>query len=115
MRNILCKFFINEGAKVFSAGSGKKALEMALQLRIDLVISDVKMPVMDGPELLKIIKINRDIVPVFWFMAEQGELNKDNLLDIGADGVLVRPFKFLIALEQIVLSIEKRDKNYKCC
>ena len=42
------KKFINGGYSVFTAGNGEEALEVVLQQKIDLIVLDVQMPVMNG-------------------------------------------------------------------
>jgi len=53
VRNIVCLMLQREGYQVLSAADGKEALELARQYQgtIDLLLSDINMPYMDGPSL----------------------------------------------------------------
>ena len=65
---LLEKFLVPQGYTVFYAMSGKKALQLAEQLRPDLILLDVMMPGMDGFETCKRLKKNpglRDIPVIF--------------------------------------------------
>ena len=53
-----------EGYKVFTAADGYKGLEALKDRRIDVVVLDVKMPGLDGVEVLKRIKADHPLVEV---------------------------------------------------
>ncbi|MCK5096540.1 MAG: response regulator, partial [Desulfobacteraceae bacterium] len=72
---ILKEVLAEEGYLSYPASSGMEALDILSQERIDLVLTDVKMPGMDGVELLaKIKEINPDI-PVI-VMTAHGSVEK---------------------------------------
>ncbi len=56
MRDLLRKILTDEGYRVNTAGDGTTALTMVKQAPVDVVLSDVKMPGLDGLELLKAVK-----------------------------------------------------------
>ena len=65
MREVLRKFLTAEGYTVEMAGDGKNALEKFCQKSFDLVLSDIKMPLMEGTELLdEILKIKKDQIVI---------------------------------------------------
>ncbi|MEO5969161.1 MAG: ATP-binding protein [Bdellovibrionia bacterium] len=80
--------------EIISASDGKAALEAIQTHRPDLVISDVMMPVMDGIELLRILRADATIrsIPVILLSARAGEESKTSGLESGADDYLVKPF-----------------------
>lgn len=62
IRNILSEILQNEGLKVLEAEDGPKALELFKKNPVDLVFCDIKMPGMDGVEVLKeMMRINGDV------------------------------------------------------
>ena len=87
MRDLLEKILVREGYAVKAAGNGVEALEMLQHEKFDLIISDMKMPNMDGFELLK-TSINVIIMTAY------GDTYtvKDALL-LGADEYITKPFK----------------------
>lgn len=108
LKEALCDFFVEEGAKVFSANNGEEALQITLVEKIDLILSDIKMPVMDGIELLKSLNACDHDIPLVWLMTGQADLKEDGALALGAEGLLNKPFKLQLALEKITQSLEKR-------
>ncbi len=56
---IQAAWFRREGSRVFVAGNGAEALEILLANHVDVVVSDVRMPVMDGITLLKNVKASQ--------------------------------------------------------
>lgn len=80
--------------KVTTANNGAEALQVLLRQRIDLVISDVKMPEMDGFTLLRKIKGNTNIshVPVILLTSQVEFHNRMKGWDVGADGFIDKPF-----------------------
>lgn len=108
LRTTLCNFFADECAHVFCASNGEEALQIALVEKIDLILSDIKMPVMDGIELLKSIHTGEhDTVPLVLLMSGQSDLDLAGALALGAQGLLKKPFKFQTLLEQVEDSLEK--------
>jgi PAS domain S-box-containing protein len=93
MRNYL-QTLLQKTYHVVVAKNGKEALEKMYSQKVDLVLSDIMMPVMDGIELLKEIKNNQQTarVPVILLSARAGEEAKIEGYDIGADDYLVKPF-----------------------
>jgi CheY-like chemotaxis protein len=112
LRNTLCDFFTDEGAKVFSASNGEDALQISLVEKIDLILSDVKMPVMDGLELLKSLTDSDQKIPLIWLMTGQADLHEEGALALGAEGLLNKPFSLLNVLEKITSSLEKRTLTH---
>ena len=93
MRNLLEKILAREGYQVHSLGDGHAALEYLKGNNVDIVVSDMKMPKMDGFELLKNIKQYHPGVGVI-IMTGYGDTYtvKDALL-LGADEYITKPFK----------------------
>ncbi len=81
----------SEGWTVRVAGDGQNAVLAASQLRPDLVIMDVMLPVMDGLEATQRI-ISERPVPVLMLTARDDESDKVNGLAAGADDYMTKPF-----------------------
>lgn len=108
LKGVLFDFFTDEGANVFSASNGEEAIQITLVEKIDLILSDIKMPVMDGIELLKSLNASDRNIPLVWLMTGQSDLKEDGALALGAEGLLNKPFKLQFVLEKIKQSLEKR-------
>jgi signal transduction histidine kinase/ligand-binding sensor domain-containing protein/DNA-binding response OmpR family regulator len=79
---------------VYEAENGQKALDIANKNSIDLIISDVMMPVMDGIELCARIKTNilTSHIPVILLTAKTSEESQKSGYTTGADAYITKPF-----------------------
>ena len=80
--------------RIVEAQNGQEALEKARERTIDLVISDIMMPVMDGIALCRELKSDETTshIPVILLTARATSEGKLEGLDIGADDYIVKPF-----------------------
>lgn len=92
IRVLLMEVFGSEGYTTFQASNGRLALEIVKRDIPDLVLLDMKIPGMDGLEILKHIKtINRDIKVIM--MTAYGELDMiKEATDLGALMHFTKPF-----------------------
>ena len=81
---------------VLTAKNGKQAMNIIMKEKLDLVVSDVMMPVMDGIELTQRIKGDKSFwqLPVILLTAKNREEDKTKAYSIGADAYITKPFKF---------------------
>lgn len=84
-----------EGYEVYTANTGKEALEIAKKIRPDLVILDVMMPEMDGIETCRELRQNNDLKNVLVaFLTARGEdYSQIAGFDAGADDYINKPIK----------------------
>lgn len=88
---ILESYFAREGFRVICAGDGPLGLAHHQRLRPDLVVLDIKLPGLDGYEVLAAIR-RRGETPVIMVTALAEDLDKLQALRIGADDYVVKPF-----------------------
>jgi two-component system copper resistance phosphate regulon response regulator CusR len=81
------------GFEVSVAANGATGLQMALDNDFDLVILDVMLPVMDGIQVCKFIRQQKQNIPIIMLTALDSTENIVSGLDSGADDYLVKPFK----------------------
>lgn len=88
------KSFFKPSYNVLEAENGKEALELANSNNLDLIISDVMMPVMDGIELCKNIKSNVSTshIPVILLTAKTTQESIKSGYKTGADTYITKPF-----------------------
>jgi two-component system, OmpR family, response regulator len=82
------------GLDVHTADSGERAIDLAYELRPDLVLMDVMMPGLDGPSTFKRMRESALLteVPVIFMTAKVLPTEIAHLLQLGAIGVIVKPF-----------------------
>ena len=89
--------------RVSEAGNGQEALDILQEQEVDLVLTDVMMPVMDGIKLCKHIKQNlrTSHIPVI-ILSAKGELNEQlEGLQVGADDYIPKPFSLIMVMTKI--------------
>ncbi|MDR2806033.1 MAG: response regulator [Dysgonamonadaceae bacterium] len=98
--------------KIHQINNGKDALEFILQEKPDLVISDVRMPKMDGITLCRKIKSNVQIdhIPVLLLTAKSSDEDRMEGLDTGADAYMVKPYNPEILKKTIAGLIGNRER-----
>ena len=80
-------------ATIHEAGNGREAMIKAVEVRPDLVITDLNMPEMTGTELLAEMSASPDLcgIPVLVVSADRTAARPDELLRAGAAGYLTKP------------------------
>jgi PAS domain S-box-containing protein len=95
--------------KIMEANNGKKALELAQSHpEIQLVLMDIKMPVMDGNEAMKEIKKLRPSLPIIALSAFAMESDKTIALALGFDAYLTKPLDRKL-LFQLIEKFSKKE------
>jgi len=93
LRQILGRIVSREGFAVDEAVDGKDALAKIQEGAYDFVISDIRMPNLDGIELLNRIKKDHKEVTVILITAYAGQYTAQDALKAGADYYITKPFK----------------------
>ena len=114
MRKYLSKEISSE-YNVIMAANGADALEILRKEKIDLVISDIMMPIMDGCELCNIIKTDSDLshVPIILLTAAVGVETRIETLESGADGYIEKPFPIELLMSNINNLFRNKEISYK--
>lgn len=87
---------LSKNYHVFTAKNGKQAMNIIMKEELDLVVSDVMMPIMDGIELTRQLKSDKSFwqLPVILLTAKNKEEDKTEAYAVGADAYITKPFKF---------------------
>jgi two-component system chemotaxis response regulator CheY len=97
-------------AEVFEAANGAEALRAVEANRVDLILCDINMPVMDGLEFVKRLSAvaNAKGVPVVMITTEGGEAQVLQALSAGARGYLRKPFTADQVKEQVLPALAEK-------
>jgi CheY-like chemotaxis protein len=90
---IMADWFQRLAGRVFCAADGAQALHVLAAQKIDLVITDVRMPVLDGISLLKKIKTNGGHAPGFILITGFADIQLRDAFDLGAEALLEKPIE----------------------
>jgi two-component system, chemotaxis family, chemotaxis protein CheY len=97
MRQVIKKALSLSGFKVgecLEAGNGREALEVLANSWVDLILSDIHMPVMDGFGLLQALREEESWhdLPVVMITTEANEQRLQEAMSLGAKGYIRKPF-----------------------
>ena len=108
---MLMKQLLKSNYHVYIARNGKEALKVVAEKELDLIVSDVMMPEMDGLELTRTLKQdpNYNHLPIILLTAKTQEEDEQEALMFGADEYLRKPFR----LGDLKLRIDNIIENRK--
>ncbi len=104
MRRIVRQFLENNGVtKIAEAGNGQVALELVQFQPLDMIVSDLNMPVMDGMEFLKNVKKDPEFqtIPFIMLTVEAVQKTMNQALKVGADAYIVKPITESLFIQEL--------------
>lgn len=113
----IMKRLLSHKYRVLTAKNGQQAFNVIQKEDLDIVISDVMMPVMDGIELTQAIKNNKDYaqLPVILLTAKTQEADRNIGYETGADEYIAKPFKIqdlLLRIDNIIANRERIRQKF---
>ncbi len=109
-RRIVQALLGSDGHEVVGAGDGVEGLIMHRGRRADLIVLDVRMPKVDGFEVLQTLREDGDEVPVLLLTAEDNEVDRVQGFMLGADDYVLKPYSQM-ELKLRVRAILKRTQG----
>ena len=115
---MLMKQLLSRKYKVETARHGREAVEVIEKTELDLIISDVMMPVMDGYELVKYVKnsVGYRHLPIIMLTAKTQDTDKMDALTVGADEYMTKPFKMkelLLRIDNMIANRQRITREFK--
>lgn len=113
IREVVKLYLRKEGYEVTEAADGAIGVDLFFGKQYDLVILDIMMPVQDGIETIKQIRVKSN-VPVIMLTAKGETFDKVLALELGADDYIVKPFdpKELVArVKAVIRRSNQEDKS----
>lgn len=101
LRNLFCTVLLNNGYCAIPAESGLAALKILDTEYVDLIISDIMMPGMDGYELIETLRVSGYTLPILIITAKERFEDKQRGFLAGTDDYMVKP----IDVNEMVLRI----------
>lgn len=109
--------FESEGYVVYTAEDGEEGLEMAKQHGPDLIILDIMLPILDGYEVCKRLRMAGDNTPIIMLTVRDKEIDKVLGLELGADDYVTKPFslrELMSRAKAIFRRTEERSTELTC-
>lgn len=101
LRSLFCTVLTNNGYLALPAESGEKALSLLDSEYVDLIISDIMMPGMDGYELIEHLRTSGFTMPILIITAKERFEDKQRGFQAGTDDYMVKP----IDVNEMVLGL----------
>jgi two-component system chemotaxis response regulator CheY len=104
-RSLVASYLAGSGeVEVLEAASGFEALRVLPSRAVDLIVTDINMPDINGLELISFVRANPNYrhIPVVIISTENSVEDRKRGLELGASGYLVKPF----AAEALLAAVE---------
>jgi two-component system, response regulator, stage 0 sporulation protein F len=111
MRDIVKGAFDPKTFKFYEATNGLEALDLLKKQKFDCVISDVRMPKMDGAELLRRTKAIQYDLPVL-LITGYADLVEMDAFDLGAEGIFMKPFSRIELGASVLRRVNAKDLKF---
>jgi len=98
---IVCSFLNNKGYRAISCKNGSEAFDRILEEPMNLIISDIMMPEMDGFELAAEIRRQDKSIPILFMTARDDITAKEKGYSLGIDDYMVKP----IEMDELILRV----------
>lgn len=102
-----------DGYSVITANSGAQAIELLYKNKVDIMISDIMMPNMNGLELLKKVRLGYPMIRVIMMTGYVRLSYALECMQLHADTIIFKPFHDLNELKQAVEDAENSLKKWQ--
>lgn len=114
-RLLIKEMFIKDNCVFEFAENGLEAIDLLKEQKIDLVLMDIQMPIMDGYEAMKIIRNDENEslrnIPIITMTAHVISEELDKIKRFGANDILLKPFKKRELTKKVSLLMKSQDKE----
>ena len=101
LNKLICKVLQKDGHFVVSKKDGQEALNALDEMHIDLIVTDIMMPKLDGYELVESVRSFNPKIPVLFVTAKGSFNDKLRGFNLGADDYMVKP----IDINELILRV----------
>lgn len=102
-----------QGYVVYAAEDGEEGLELARGEKPDLIILDIMLPVLDGYEVCKRLRMEGDNTPIIMLTVKDKEVDKVLGLELGADDYVTKPFSFRELTARVKAVFRRTEERVK--
>jgi len=103
--------FESEGYTVYQAEDGEEGLDFAKQHAPDLILLDIMLPVLDGYEVCKRLRMAGDTTPIIMLTVKDQEIDKVLGLELGADDYVTKPFSLRELMARVKAILRRTEER----
>jgi two-component system KDP operon response regulator KdpE len=111
VRRLLRTTLAGHGYRILEAASGQAALDMLAREQPDAVLLDLGLPDFDGVEVIRRLRGSGSKVPIIVLSSHNGEAEKVEALDLGADDYVTKPFGMPELLARIRAALRRQVRG----
>ncbi len=113
LRKAMIFDFKRKGFQVYEASNGRQAYDIVFREKVDIVLSDVRMPDGDGVELLERIKGNETASSVVMFITGFADLTWAEAYNKGAEAIFSKPFDRKALMAKVMSFLVDSEERWK--
>jgi len=113
LREIFALWLNREGYEVVTAANGAEALKQLTAAGIDALISDIRMPIMDGVALVRRIYELDLVLPSIIFVSGFGDVSVREMYSLGVEAMITKPLVRKDLLHALSSSLRERDELWR--
>ena len=98
---ILMTYILKKDYQILRAANGQEAVDKVEEGGVDLILMDIKMPVMDGLEATRIIRAKNPDLPIIALTANAFDSDRDSALQAGCNEFITKPVNRQMTLDTI--------------
>jgi CheY-like chemotaxis protein len=110
LREIFALWLNREGYTILTAANGADALQLLRTREIDALISDIRMPIMDGISLVRRIYEMQLLLPSIIFVSGFGEVSVREMYSLGVEAMITKPLVRKDLLHALSSSLKEREQ-----
>jgi CheY-like chemotaxis protein len=110
LREIFSAWLRRHGCRVLTAANGREALEVLLSDKVDVLISDVRMPVMGGVELVREIFQRQLKIPSIIFVSGYADVEPREMYGLGVEALMEKPLMRQDLLKALDRSLMRQEE-----
>jgi len=113
IRDLLYDFFVSQGWQPSMAENGQKAMEILENQKVDLVLTDIRMPEMDGLELTSEIRQRYPDIPVIIMTAYPSVESAVEALRNRVSDYITKPFNINKLYKSVMAQLESKNRDIR--
>ncbi len=109
---LLMKNLLRHQYNIITAYNGKEAIDALKDTQVDLIVTDIMMPVMDGIEMTQTLRSDSEFnnCPIIMLTAKRDDQDRAEAYEAGADAYITKPFHMSLLQARIQNLIKQREK-----